>query len=242
MPPSISSAGSRRWPNSTRFAADPSPSKRQDLIERLLASDEFGANWANYWRDTIAFRVPPPELTYLNYGPLTGWLARRLNGNTPWDQITRELLTATGKIEDQPAATFIGYHQAEPTNLAARNEPDLSRPADPLRPVPRSPVRRLEADAVPRVGRVFRPHESQALAKRRSRHRGLRGRQGRVRDAGHGPRQARERTGACVLERPGGRARLSPIRQRRAQLAALVASNDNPWFAKAYTNRDLGPA
>ena len=39
-------------------------------IERLLAGDEFGVNWANYWSDTIAYRVPPPELTYLNYGPL----------------------------------------------------------------------------------------------------------------------------------------------------------------------------
>ena len=30
-----------------QFAADSSPDKRRQLVERLLASEEFGANWAN---------------------------------------------------------------------------------------------------------------------------------------------------------------------------------------------------
>ena len=63
--------------------------------------------------------MPPPELTYLNYAPLKSWLAAKLNANTPWDEVVRELITATGKIEDQPAATLVGYHQANATNLAA---------------------------------------------------------------------------------------------------------------------------
>ena len=102
-----------------QFAGDASPTRLRDLIERLLASDEFGANWANYWSDTIAYHVPPPELTYLDYRPLKGWLAAKLNAGTPWDQVVRALITAKGKIADEPAATFVGYHQANPTNLAA---------------------------------------------------------------------------------------------------------------------------
>ncbi len=101
------------------YLADSSPNKFQDLVERLLASDEFGANWADYWSDTIAFHVPPPELTYLDYRPLERWLAAKLNENTPWDEVVRDLIAGTGKIEEQPAATFVGYHQASATNLAA---------------------------------------------------------------------------------------------------------------------------
>jgi hypothetical protein len=102
-----------------QFAADDSPDKQSRLIERLLASPEFGTNWANYWSDVIAYRVPPPELTYLNYDPLKTWLATHLNANTPWHQVVRELITGTGKIEKEPTATFVGYHQAKATNLAA---------------------------------------------------------------------------------------------------------------------------
>ncbi|MEX0678958.1 MAG: DUF1549 domain-containing protein [Pirellulales bacterium] len=101
-----------------QFAAETSPQKYRDTVERLLASEEFGANWADYWCDTIAYRVPPPELTYLDYGPLKKWLAAKLSENTPWNEIVRDLLTAKGKVDDVPAATFVGYHDANPTNLA----------------------------------------------------------------------------------------------------------------------------
>lgn len=101
------------------FATDTSPTKRHDLVDRLLDSEAFGQNWANYWSDTIAFHVPPPELTYLDYRPLKSWLAGGLNSNAAWDEIVRELITATGKVADVPAATFVGYHQANATNLAA---------------------------------------------------------------------------------------------------------------------------
>jgi len=93
--------------------------KRSQAIDRLLASSEFGKHWANYWSDTISYRVPPPELNFLSYKPLKTWLAERFTANTPWDQISRELLTATGVVKDNPAATFVGYHRGNPTKLAA---------------------------------------------------------------------------------------------------------------------------
>jgi len=102
-----------------QFAADASPDKHRQLVERLLASPQFGTNWADYWCDAIAFHIPPPELTYLNYGPLKRWLAEKLNGGAAWDEVVRDLITASGKIEESPAATFVGYHEADATNLAA---------------------------------------------------------------------------------------------------------------------------
>ena len=95
-----------------KFLADKSPRKRAAAIDRLLASDEFGKNWANYWSDVISYRTPQPQLTFLNYTPLKKWLAERFNAGAGWDEITWKLITATGKVKDNPAATFIGFHEA----------------------------------------------------------------------------------------------------------------------------------
>ena len=59
------------------FLADAAPDKRARAIDRLLDTPDFGANWANYWSDVISYRVPTPELTYLNYDPLKTWLAEQ---------------------------------------------------------------------------------------------------------------------------------------------------------------------
>ena len=101
------------------FLASTGADKRATIIDSLLASQEFGRHWANYWSDTISYRVPQPELTFLNYGPLKTWLADKLNGGAPWDAITRELLTAGGIVAESPAATFVGFHEANPTRLAS---------------------------------------------------------------------------------------------------------------------------
>src|SRR5262249_3981976 len=68
--------------------------KRAAAIDRLLASAEFGRNWGNYWSDVIGYRVPPPELTFLNYYPFKDWLAKQLNAGVAWDSIARDVLTA----------------------------------------------------------------------------------------------------------------------------------------------------
>src|SRR5262245_36059231 len=49
----------------TAFRDDPAADKRARAIDRLLASKDYGRNWANYWSDAVSFRVPPPELTFL---------------------------------------------------------------------------------------------------------------------------------------------------------------------------------
>jgi hypothetical protein len=103
----------------SEFVTDASANKRAKLIDRLLESKEFGSHWANYWSDTISFRVPPPELTFLSYKTFKAWLADRFNANAPWDEITRDILTASGAVKDNPAATYVGYHRGHPAKLAA---------------------------------------------------------------------------------------------------------------------------
>src|SRR6185436_4186259 len=49
----------------------------------------------------------------------TAWLANRFNSNDGWDRIAFDLLTATGKIEENPAVTYLieGRHPLSVTDL-----------------------------------------------------------------------------------------------------------------------------
>ncbi len=98
---------------------DGAPDRRSRVVDRLLNSPEYGKHWANYWSDTISFRVVPPKEVFLDYRPLQRWLAQQLNSNVPWDRITRQLITATGRIAQSPQVTYLTYHSAKPTKLAA---------------------------------------------------------------------------------------------------------------------------
>ncbi len=222
------------------FAADQSPTKRHETIERLLASEEFGANWANYWRDTIAYRVPPPELTYLNYGPLRVWLATKLNSNTPWDEVVRELLTATGKIEDQPAATFIGYHQADPTNLAGETSRIFLGQQIGCAQCHDHPFDHWKRTQFHELAAFFARAKSKL-----SQNDGVGTVVSSV-DKGEylmpdiaEPRNKGRQMAPGFLD--GKNPQAGPTdAERRAKLAEWVTSRDNPWFALAYTNRVWG--
>src|SRR5436305_8612613 len=101
------------------FLGDTHSDKRARAVEKLLASVEFGQNWANYWSDVISYRTPGPELTFLNYSPFKVWLAGQFNQNKGWDETTYNVVTAIGKIADNPAATYIGFHQGDKSRLAS---------------------------------------------------------------------------------------------------------------------------
>ena len=227
-----------------QFAADSSPDKRQQLVERLLASEEFGANWANYWSDTIAYRVPPPELTYLDYRPLKGWLAEQAQRRRAWDEIVRELITATGKVADVPAATFVGYHQANATNLAAETSRIFLGQQILCAQCHDHPFDHWKRTAVSRAGRVLRPHQGQAPLERRTGHRRLDGRKGRVPDARHGrSREAGQQDEAGV---PDPTTTADPRigkddAERRARLADWVTSTRESLVRQGLYQPHLGP-
>ncbi|MCA9269690.1 MAG: DUF1549 domain-containing protein [Planctomycetales bacterium] len=100
------------------FHDDASQGKRAAVVDRLLASSDYGRNWANYWSDCIGARQQEPELTFHDYGPFKTWLAGEFNAGKGWDEITFEMLTAIGKVGDRPAGTLIAFHQADENKLA----------------------------------------------------------------------------------------------------------------------------
>lgn len=101
------------------FAASQDPDKRERVTDKLLASEQFASNWGSYVSDIISYRTPQPELTFLNYRPFQEWLAKQIRSSKGWDEITYEILTASGKVGDNPAATYVGFHQGDKSRLAA---------------------------------------------------------------------------------------------------------------------------
>jgi hypothetical protein len=82
----------------TSFVGDPSPDKRSKLIDKLLESDDYARHWSQYWRNvitsklTLDFRVIP-LITHFER-----WMHEQLQANKSWGFITREILTASGKV------------------------------------------------------------------------------------------------------------------------------------------------
>jgi hypothetical protein len=222
-----------------QFAADRSPDRHRKLVDRLLASDEFGANWANYWSDTVAYRVPPPELTYLDYRPLKAWLAGGLNSDAAWDEIVRELITATGKVAERPAATFVGYHQANPTNLAAETSRIFLGQQILCAQCHDHPFDHWKRTEFHALAAFF------ARAKAKLPWNDGPGTVVSSLDKGEhlmpdmdDPRKPGSKMKPSFLVHEASDPRIGKDdAQRRTRLAEWVTSRDNPWFAKAYTNR-----
>ena len=101
------------------FLAETAEDEANCCCRKATGPAGIRANWANYWSDVISYRTPGPELTFLNYSPFKAWLAKQFNQNKGWDEITYDVITAIGKVADNPAATYIGFHQGDKSRLAS---------------------------------------------------------------------------------------------------------------------------
>lgn len=97
------------------FLADNAADKRDRLIDSLLTRTEFVDYWAYKWADVLLIsgqRLRPKALeTYYD------WLHKRVAENMPWDELVREIVTATGSTFDNGAANFYALHQ-DPEDMA----------------------------------------------------------------------------------------------------------------------------
>ncbi|HVC98497.1 MAG TPA: DUF1549 domain-containing protein [Pirellulales bacterium] len=97
------------------FLDDPSPIKRQQLIERLLNSREFARQMQRVFDVLLMERRPA------NRVPQAQWeeyLRLSFAANKPWDQLVREILAADGAEGAlRPAARFYLDREGEPNVL-----------------------------------------------------------------------------------------------------------------------------
>jgi hypothetical protein len=100
------------------FLKDPSPGKRQTLIDRLLTSPEHARHLATVLDVMFMERLPDkyvPHATWLEF------LRSSVAANKPWDRLVHEILSSDGADpKTRPAAKFYLERQAEP-NLLTRD-------------------------------------------------------------------------------------------------------------------------
>jgi Protein of unknown function (DUF1549)/Protein of unknown function (DUF1553) len=102
----------------TLFGLDPDPQKRDKVIERLLKSEEYSHNWAEYWRDVIFLRATDMKSRIVE-GPFEKWMSDQIRENNGWDKIVTTLLTASGPVADHGETGLIFAHGGQADELAA---------------------------------------------------------------------------------------------------------------------------
>jgi hypothetical protein len=111
------------------FIADKNPKKREALIDKLLAGDDYARHWAHYWREVIERRLTD-QRGRLFARPFEDWLTAELKANKNWGELVRAMLTATGELrfehpEKNPAAFFIASRMG--TDAANEHAAEVSR-------------------------------------------------------------------------------------------------------------------
>ncbi|MCC6575617.1 MAG: DUF1549 domain-containing protein [Planctomycetes bacterium] len=90
------------------------PTKREALIEELLARPEYAENWARVWQRILT----GPNADYNGAVLLQTHLRKSFAQNAPWDELTTELLTATGRSDGNAAIGFMMYFDNNNANVA----------------------------------------------------------------------------------------------------------------------------
>jgi len=97
------------------FLADTSETKRDDLIEKLLAQPEFVDYWA--YRLSDLFLISSKKLRPMALKAYYDWLRGEIEKITPWDQLVRQVVAAKGDTLKNGAANFYSIHQ-DPETMA----------------------------------------------------------------------------------------------------------------------------
>ncbi|MCA9055359.1 MAG: DUF1549 domain-containing protein, partial [Planctomycetaceae bacterium] len=92
-----------------RFVASPAEDKRDKLIDELLERPEFVDYWTYMWSDVLMLNgtLLRPEAIKAYYT----WLREHVESNTPWDQVVREIMVATGDSVENGATNFYALYQ-----------------------------------------------------------------------------------------------------------------------------------
>ena len=92
------------------FVADSDPAKRDRWIDQLLARPEFVDYWTYRWSDVLLVngRRLRPKAVEAYYR----WVRQHVRDNTAWNQVVREIVTATGSSYENGATNFYALHQS----------------------------------------------------------------------------------------------------------------------------------
>ena len=92
--------------------------KRAKLVDSLLKTDAYAANWARYWRDVVSYHAPNEAIQQINYPMFESWLTDELRQNRPWDEVVTAIITAKGPNTENGATAFSLAQMSQPVEMA----------------------------------------------------------------------------------------------------------------------------
>ncbi len=95
------------------FQKDTSPNKREQVIDRLLASEDHAEFFAGKWNTILRNRRTGGALRFANVA-FHQWIKESITANKPYDQFVREIITASGSVASHPPVVW--YQQVTDTN------------------------------------------------------------------------------------------------------------------------------
>jgi hypothetical protein len=104
------------------FASDSNPKKREAVVERLLASDEYADYFAGKWSALLRNKRSDPKDARGNFA-FHRWIRDSIAENIPYDQFVREIITASGDVDTHPPV--IWYRQAKDTTIQMEDTAQL---------------------------------------------------------------------------------------------------------------------
>jgi len=93
-----------------QYFAKPETERRDWLIENLLASEDFVDYWTYKWCDLLL--INGTKLRPIAVKAYYEWVREAVEKKLPWDQLVREVLTATGSSNENGATNFYALHQS----------------------------------------------------------------------------------------------------------------------------------
>jgi hypothetical protein len=99
------------------YLKDPESARRARLVDRLLKSDDYARNWANLWSVWLMTRVGQnDDAQRVYHEQMHSWLEKQFGKEgMSYKDMVYELLTATGKTNQNGAVNYFLAHLGEPT-------------------------------------------------------------------------------------------------------------------------------
>jgi len=88
-----------------QFEANPSPTKRSECVERLLASDEYAEHFANKWMLILRNRRDSPGQKAGTFA-FHHWIRNQIASNRPFDEFVRDIVAASGAMDVHPPVVW----------------------------------------------------------------------------------------------------------------------------------------
>jgi hypothetical protein len=236
-----------------RFLNDPDPARRSKLIDCLLADPRFATQQANVWDQVLFGRHPPNGDATRKRPGFKNWLTDKFAKNEPYDRWVRDLLLAE---QDGSEMFYVQYrNQPEDATVAVsriflgtqlqcarcHDHPFATWTQRDFYGLAGFFVRLVVLDkgGTPRKFAIGEKNSGEVLFT------------GAVKDQKPGQKGEPiepKFLGGPVLDEPPApkgvkdppstaRTMPKPAFSRKEKLAAWVVSRDNPWFARAVTNR-----